>query len=60
MPSVATLQTGNSAAIAGGPFYGPLRFPPGFTVYKVRNGDIDRGTFVPIDSLQASPAGGGR
>lgn len=45
-----------SAAIAGGPFYGPLRFPPGFSAYTVRQGDVGRPVFVPIDTTRRAPA----
>lgn len=37
-----------SAAVVGPSRRGPLTFPSGFTLYTVRRGSIDAGTFVPI------------
>jgi hypothetical protein len=45
-----------SAAIVGGSQIGPFQFPSGFTVYTVRNGQIDRGVFVNLDSAARAPA----
>src|SRR4051794_40232952 len=39
-----------SAAIVGGNIVGPMTLPSGFTVYTVRNGEIDAGQFVRLDS----------
>jgi len=38
-----------SAAIIGGNTVGPMTLPSGFTVYTVRNGEIDEGRFVHLD-----------
>jgi hypothetical protein len=38
-----------SAAIIGGNTVGPMTLPSGFTVYTVRNGEIDAGRFVHLD-----------
>jgi 3',5'-cyclic AMP phosphodiesterase CpdA len=40
-----------TAAVVGPSGSGPLRFPSGVTVYRVHDGVIDDGTFVPIDPL---------
>jgi hypothetical protein len=40
-----------SAAIVGGNTVGPMTLPSGFTVYTVRNGEIDEGRFVHLDPV---------
>jgi hypothetical protein len=40
-----------SAAIVGGNVVGPMTLPSGFTVYTVRNGEIDAGRFVHLDPV---------
>lgn len=42
-------QTG---AVVGPGGHGSLRFPSGVVVYRVRNGIVDEGMFVPIDPLR--------
>ncbi|HEX7918480.1 MAG TPA: hypothetical protein VF454_03705, partial [Gemmatimonadales bacterium] len=37
-----------SAAIVGPNDYGPVVMPSGFSLYRVTNGVIDAGTFVPL------------
>ena len=44
-----------SAAIVGPSGDGALRFKSGFVVYRVQNGVIDAGTFVPLDPVVISP-----
>ncbi|HEX4681176.1 MAG TPA: metallophosphoesterase [Gemmatimonadaceae bacterium] len=44
-----------SAAIVGGNTVGPMTLPSGFTVYTVRNGEIDAGQFVHLDPTPARP-----
>ena len=44
-----------SAAIVGPSGDGTLRFKSGFVVYRVQNGVIDAGTFVPLDPVVISP-----
>ena len=44
-----------SAAIVGGNTVGPMTLPSGFTVYTVRNGVIEAGRFVHLDSVPARP-----
>jgi len=44
-----------SAALVGGQQVGPVVVPSGFRVYTVRNGHIDDGRFVRLDSAAARP-----
>jgi len=44
-----------SAAIVGPSGEGALRFKSGFVVYRVQNGVIDAGTFVPLDPAAREP-----
>ncbi len=44
-----------TAAIVGPSGDNTLRFKSGFVVYRVRNGVIDAGTFVPLDAAAVSP-----
>jgi len=44
-----------SAAIIGGNTVGPMTLPSGFTVYTVRNGEIDEGRFVHLDPPPPHP-----
>ena len=44
-----------SAAIVGPSGDGALRFKSGFVVYRVQNGVIDAGTFVPLDPVVSPP-----
>jgi hypothetical protein len=44
-----------SAAIVGGNTVGPMTLPSGFTMYSVRNGEIDAGQFVHLDSVPLHP-----
>jgi hypothetical protein len=47
---VGRIRFEQSAAITGGAQAGPIAIPSGFTVYSVRDGAIDIGTFVFMDS----------
>lgn len=38
-----------TAAVVGPGGTDPLAFPSGITVYRVRDGKVDDGTFVPLD-----------
>jgi len=40
-----------SAAVVGPSPFGDFTFPSGFTLYTVRKGEIDAGTFVPLDPV---------
>ena len=44
-----------SAAIVGGNTVGPMTLPSGFTVYTVRDGEIDEGRFVHLDPVPPHP-----
>jgi hypothetical protein len=50
-----TLRSEISAAIVGGNDLGAVVVPSGFTLYTVRNGDIDAGRFFRLDPLAARP-----
>ncbi len=43
-----------SAAIVGGGQLGTMTFPSGFTLYTVRNGQIDAGRFIPLTMPNAT------
>ena len=44
-----------SAAIVGGQDVGPVIIPSGFTVYTVRDGNMDAGQFVRLDPPSVKP-----
>lgn len=49
------LRSDVSAAIVGGQEVGPVIIPSGFTVYGVRDGNIDSGRFVRLDAPVTTP-----
>jgi hypothetical protein len=49
------LRSEISAAIVGGNELGPAIFPSGFTLYTVRDGNIDAGRFLRLDPPRARP-----
>jgi predicted MPP superfamily phosphohydrolase len=49
------LRSDVSAAIVGGMELGPMIIPSGFTLYTVRDGQIDAGQFVRLDPPSAQP-----
>jgi hypothetical protein len=49
------LRSEVSAAIVGGQELGPVIIPSGFTLYTVRDGKIDAGQFVRLDSPSVKP-----
>lgn len=49
------LRSDISAAIVGGNDLGSVKVPSGFTLYTVRNGDIDAGRFFRIDPPSKRP-----
>jgi len=52
----AAVRFEQSAAIVAPSDAGGMRFPSGFTVYRVKDGTIDEGRFVPLDPPVSAPA----
>lgn len=56
----APVRVEQSAATVGPSDAGGMKFRSGFTLYRVRDGAIDVGTFVPLDAPESRAAGSGR